>query len=49
MMNTETQRPNGRPKLFPPLALTPQATETGSARFPLSPHQLRRTVAEMIG
>lgn len=48
MMTTDTQRPNGRPKLFLPLAMMPR-DGAGSASFPLSDRQLRRTVAEMIG
>jgi hypothetical protein len=47
------RRPNRRPKLFLPLALCArpdEATiETAHAPFPLSPDQLRRVVAEMIG
>jgi hypothetical protein len=51
-MQTVTQRPNRRPKLFLPLFLSPQHAGTGSRSepsFPLSTDQLRRTVAEMIG
>ena len=51
-MQTMTQRPNRRPKLFLPLFLSGMS-EMGSRKeqsaFPLSPDQLRRTVAEMIG
>lgn len=50
-MNTDMQRPNRRPKLFLPLALTAQPAQAGAGNmsFSLSPWQLRRTVAEMIG
>ena len=51
-MHNLNQRPNRRPKLFLPLFLAePCARGTGrkEASFPLSPDQLRRTVAEMIG
>jgi hypothetical protein len=51
-MQTATQRPNRRPKLFLPLFLTepsaPAATRKGTS-FPLSPDQLRRAVAERVG
>ena len=51
-MQTANQRPNRRPRLFLPLFLT-EATAPSArgqeAHFPLSAHQLRRTVAEMIG
>ncbi|HEY0414196.1 MAG TPA: hypothetical protein VGD66_13760 [Allosphingosinicella sp.] len=51
-MQTMTLRPNRRPKLFLPLFLSPApagAAGPREASFPLSPEQLRRTVAEMIG
>jgi hypothetical protein len=51
-MQTVIQRPNRRPRLFLPLFLTEAsapATTRREASFPLSPDQLRRTVAEMIG
>jgi hypothetical protein len=51
-MQINTTRPNRRPKLFLPLFLSPQPARAANARepsFPLSPDQLRRTVAEMIG
>lgn len=50
-MQTVAQRPNRRPKLFLPLFLAaPEAPARKSkASFPLSPDQLRRTVAERIG
>jgi len=55
-MNIDTKRPNRRPKLFLPLALSPRpgATDCAPAHlvhtgFPLSPDQLRREVAWMIG
>lgn len=53
-MNTEMRSPARRPKLHLPLFLTAGAAEApqaphASAGFPLSPEQLRRTVAEMIG
>ena len=52
-MQTAKQRPNRRPKLYLPLFLAEasaaSAMEKAKASFPLSPGQLRRTVAEMIG
>jgi hypothetical protein len=51
-MNIVASRPNRRPKLFLPLFLSGQSAGTLGERdkgFPLSPDQLRRTVAEMIG
>jgi hypothetical protein len=52
-MQTQISRPNRRPKLFLPLALVARPAEIlrqrASEPFPLSPDQLRRTVAEMIG
>jgi hypothetical protein len=55
-MNTDEKRPNRRPKLYLPLALSPRPGETdrahahlANAAFPLSPDRLRRVVAEMIG
>ena len=52
-MQTFNQRPNRRPKLFLPLFLTeapaPSARKKAEASFPLSPDQLRRAVAEMVG
>jgi hypothetical protein len=51
-MQTQTQRPNRRPKLYLPLALMERPAEArtkANAPFPLGPDQLRRTVAEMIG
>jgi hypothetical protein len=53
-MNTEIRSRARRPKLHLPLFLAagppeaPQAPRAPAA-FPLSPEQLRRTVAEMIG
>jgi hypothetical protein len=51
-MQTQTQRPNRRPRLFLPLALMPRPAEAKGAKmkspYLLSPDQLRRTVAEMI-
>jgi hypothetical protein len=47
------KRPNRRPKLFLPLALCARPDETqprtAPAPFPLSPDQLRREVAWMVG
>jgi hypothetical protein len=51
-MQTMTQRPNRRPKLYLPLFLAePKASapRRKEASFPLSPDQLRRTIAETIG
>jgi hypothetical protein len=49
-MQTDMTRPNRRPKLFLPLALAAQPELTGRAMpFPLTPDQLRRSVAERIG
>jgi hypothetical protein len=51
-MHIDTKRPNRRPKLFLPRFLAAPsmpAPKRNEARFPLSPDQLRRTVAEMIG
>lgn len=52
-MQTQTTRPNRRPKLFLPLALVARPADIFRPRanepFPLTPEQLRRTVAEMIG
>jgi hypothetical protein len=51
-MNIVASRPNRRPKLFLPLFLSGHGAGTPVERemgFPLSPDQLRRTVAEMIG
>jgi hypothetical protein len=55
-MITDNQRPNRRPKLFLPLALSPRPGATvrapahlAHAAFTLSPDQLRREVASMIG
>jgi hypothetical protein len=52
-MQTQTQRPNRRPKLYLPLALMQRPGEAKGAKakqpYPLSPDQNRRTVAEMIG
>jgi hypothetical protein len=44
-------RPNRRPKLFLPLFLTANGGpgKAQASSFPLTPDQLRRTVAEMIG
>jgi hypothetical protein len=48
-MHIHTQRPNRRPALYLPLALCARSAEPAArAGFPLSPEQLRRTVAEMI-
>ena len=51
-MLTDTSRPNRRPRLFLPRFLAQPsvpAPKRNEAGFPLSPDQLRRTVAEMIG
>ncbi|HEX4739334.1 MAG TPA: hypothetical protein VH331_17430 [Allosphingosinicella sp.] len=50
-MQTVTQRPNRRPKLFLPAFLAAPAAPAPKAEtsFPLSPDQLRRAVAERIG
>lgn len=51
-MQTLTQRPNRRPKLFLPLFLTEASAPNArrqEASFPLSPDQLRRMIAETIG
>ncbi|MBV8686382.1 MAG: hypothetical protein JOZ90_03520 [Alphaproteobacteria bacterium] len=51
-MQTATARPNRRPKLFLPVFLTASnagRASAGEPGFPLSPDQLGRTVAEMIG
>jgi hypothetical protein len=51
-MQTMTQRPNRRPKLYLPLFLSEPkapAPRRKEASFPLSPDQLRRTIAETIG
>ena len=55
-MTTDTKRPNRRPRLYLPLALSPRPGATLSApahlahaAFPLSPDQLRREVALMVG
>lgn len=51
-MTSTEPRPNRRPELFLPLFLCGAggpAPRGGEADFPLSPDQLRRTVAEMIG
>jgi hypothetical protein len=50
-MQIVTERPNGRPRLFLPLALTAPPAGPGKRHgpFPLSPDQLRRTVADMVG
>ena len=55
-MNINEKRPNRRPKLYLPLALSPRPWETdrvpahlAHAAFPLSPDQLRREVALMVG
>ena len=52
-MNTNTPRRPRRPKLHLPLFLCDAAAKAPSvpvpAAFPLSPDQLRRAVADMIG
>jgi hypothetical protein len=51
-MKPTLSRSNRRPKLFLPLFLCGASGATPGARdagFPLTPEQLRRTVAEMIG
>ncbi|MFL6858461.1 MAG: hypothetical protein ACJ8DZ_03130 [Allosphingosinicella sp.] len=49
MHDTKT-RPNRRPTLYLPAFLsTPHGAAREAGSFPLSPDQLRRTVAEMIG
>jgi len=55
-MKIDEKRPNRRPRLYLPLALSPRPGETdrapahlAHAAFPLSTDQLRRVVAEMIG
>jgi hypothetical protein len=48
-MNTNTQRPNRRPKLFLPLFLTGPDAEREPRSFPLSREQLHAAVAERIG
>ena len=49
-MQTQTERPNRRPKLYLPLALVEHARKAkAKPAFPLRPDLLRRTVAEMIG
>ncbi|MEA3033883.1 MAG: hypothetical protein QOH86_1899 [Sphingomonadales bacterium] len=48
-MNTNTQRPNRRPKLFLPLFLAGPEGSREARPFPLSREQLRAAVAERIG
>ena len=55
-MNINEMRPNRRPKLYLPLALSPRPGETdrapahlAHAAFPLPSDQLRREVALMVG
>ena len=55
-MNINEKRPNRRPRLYLPLALSPRpgatdwpATHLANAAFPLSTEQLRREVAQMVG
>jgi hypothetical protein len=51
-MKTVTKRPNGRPRLHLPLFLEAARraeAEPKRSHFPMTPDQLRRTVAEMIG
>lgn len=51
-MQTLNERPNRRPRLFLPLFLTEapaRRSDPGEARpFPLTPDQLRRSVAERV-
>ena len=51
-MKTDMKRPNRRPRLYLPLFLENARraeAETKRSPFPMTPEQLRRTVAEMIG
>ncbi|HEY5722576.1 MAG TPA: hypothetical protein VIT45_09670 [Allosphingosinicella sp.] len=55
-MNIDEKRPNRRPKLYLPLALSPRPGETDRApahlahiALPISTDRLRRVAAEMIG